>query len=162
MKNSNVLFFRGKDLAGIMSKKYLYVIALGGVAIGLGVCVSLVPSKTSSSGLCVSTRNYIEKTKNVSFGTEMPLHEPKEIVNYLQTSSCLDSFLSAEKDPVIKRRVVNLYYSAECGKKDANSKEFFLKAINDADSMVNNEAKNAMSLLRVGLPVSKTFHRVDF
>ena len=125
-----------------------------GLLIVIYCLVLIVPHKKEHSfeGACYDLRGFIDRTKDDSFGTQMALHEPIPIINDLYSCDCLYNYYFVEKEWLLRRRTVNLFYGAECGKKHAKAKDFFLKALGDENPSVRNESRNAMSMLKISIP----------
>jgi len=138
----------------LIIKNGTLLIKIIGLLVVIFGLVLIVPHKKERSfeGACYDLKGYIDRTKDYSFGTQMPLHEPIPIINDLYTCDCLYNYYFVEKDWLLRRRIVNVFYGAECGKKHAKGKDFFLKALNDENSGVRNESRNAMSMLRISVP----------
>lgn len=126
---------------------------LGLIVVLLGLIFLFAHKKEHSfEGVCYSLRSYIDKTKDVSFATHQPLHEPSAILNDLYACDCLYNYYSVEKDWLIRRRIVNLVYGARCGNSNGKDKDFFLSALKDENPGVRAEAKSAAKLLKIDIP----------
>lgn len=136
-----------------MNNRAIFIKIIGLITVILGL-VLIVPYKKEHSfeSACYDLKGYIDRTKDYSFGTQMPLHEPVSIINDLYSCDCLYNYYFVEKDWLLRRRIVNVFYGVECGKKHGKAKDFFLKALNDENSSVRNESRNAMSMLKISAP----------